>query len=192
MLALLFPVWCPFFLLWEAVKIVGRMTIDSDATINPGSKQVPTFYSGKPSETTDGYSIIAALLIAVAFGGIHCIAWSFQFPSHPEQLIWRISSLTITCAPAFELVTLLIAGFSTGWVQDWFGVIGLVVLPPYIFARGIPLLVLPLMALRSLPPRHIRYSSGQLSYHIYRACFFFVLCILAFHLFSGIGQRTRS
>ena len=34
-----------------------------------------------------------------SFGGIHCIAWSFAFPSSTEQLLWRISSIAITGIP---------------------------------------------------------------------------------------------
>lgn len=26
------------------------------------------------------------------FGMIHCLAWHFQFPSLPEQILWRVSS----------------------------------------------------------------------------------------------------
>ncbi|TFK31145.1 hypothetical protein BDQ12DRAFT_619452, partial [Crucibulum laeve] len=32
------------------------------------------------------------------FGGIHCIAWSFHFPSHIDQLLWRGSACIITGA----------------------------------------------------------------------------------------------
>ena len=44
-------------------------------------------------------AIIAGAVIATIFGAIHCVGWSFQFPSHPEQLLWRIASLSITCVP---------------------------------------------------------------------------------------------
>jgi hypothetical protein len=49
-----------------------------------------------------------AFVMAV-FGGIHCIAWSFDFPSHNEQLLWRISSITITGIPlAFACINILL------------------------------------------------------------------------------------
>jgi hypothetical protein len=42
---------------------------------------------------------IVGAVIATIFGAIHCVAWSFQFLSHTEQLLWRIASLSITCLP---------------------------------------------------------------------------------------------
>ena len=47
---------------------------------------------------------VISTVIAVStlvFGGLHCIAWSFDFPSRAEVLIWRIASImsaTIPCA----------------------------------------------------------------------------------------------
>lgn len=35
------------------------------------------------------------LMISV-FGGIHCIAWNFVFPTKVEQLLWRISAISVT------------------------------------------------------------------------------------------------
>ena len=44
-------------------------------------------------------SVSGMILVTVVFGGIHCIAWSFPFPSPTEQLLWRVSSITITGHP---------------------------------------------------------------------------------------------
>lgn len=38
----------------------------------------------------DTSSIAGAL-----FGGVHCLAWHFSFPSHAEQVIWKTASLGI-------------------------------------------------------------------------------------------------
>ena len=35
------------------------------------------------------------LLVACLYGGLHCLAWNSTFPSHIQQLLWRISSLKI-------------------------------------------------------------------------------------------------
>jgi hypothetical protein len=40
---------------------------------------------------------VAAILTAIAFGGTHCIAWDFHYPTAAEALLWRISSLLIVC-----------------------------------------------------------------------------------------------
>ncbi|KAF8581442.1 hypothetical protein K439DRAFT_1636153 [Ramaria rubella] len=77
---------------------------------------VPFFIIGKPArerfwKTYDGpltgreitVTSISAVFIATVFGAIHCIAWSFSFPSREEQTLWRVTSLIITCVPAFEI-----------------------------------------------------------------------------------------
>jgi hypothetical protein len=38
-------------------------------------------------------------LFGVIFGGLHCIGWSFEFPTHAEQTLWRSTSLGITAIP---------------------------------------------------------------------------------------------
>jgi len=45
----------------------------------------------------------------VVFGAIHCVAWSFHFPSHTESLLWRISSAVITTVPVFIFVATVVA-----------------------------------------------------------------------------------
>jgi len=37
--------------------------------------------------------------VAFAFGGIHCIGWSFTFSSSIERTLWRVTSLSITGFP---------------------------------------------------------------------------------------------
>jgi hypothetical protein len=46
-----------------------------------------------------GFSIFLVVAITVAFGGIHCIGWTFTFPSSTERTLWRVASLSITCVP---------------------------------------------------------------------------------------------
>ncbi|KAF8318585.1 uncharacterized protein EI90DRAFT_3083019, partial [Cantharellus anzutake] len=43
------------------------------------------------------------VLTGAIFGGIHCSAWSFPFPTHAESLIWRICAVSITVAPALGI-----------------------------------------------------------------------------------------
>lgn len=59
--------------------------------------RVGTFYAGMSLDDGDAdIAVVAASVIAALFGAIHCIGWIFAFPSHMEQLLWRI---TITCVP---------------------------------------------------------------------------------------------
>jgi hypothetical protein len=42
----------------------------------------------------NGFSVWAAFA-SLVYGGLHLLAWSAPFPTRPEVLLWRISSLTI-------------------------------------------------------------------------------------------------
>ena len=74
----------------------------------------------------DGYSdwspiiFIGGILIGFLFGGIHCIGWSFQFPSHADRMIWRVSSGIITGAPIIPLSGIILptrSPYSSPWVR---------------------------------------------------------------------------
>ncbi|KAF8315085.1 uncharacterized protein EI90DRAFT_3088906 [Cantharellus anzutake] len=39
------------------------------------------------------------LVTGIIFGGIHCLAWSYPFPTRVEKLLWRISAIIITVGP---------------------------------------------------------------------------------------------
>ncbi|PVG00176.1 hypothetical protein CPB86DRAFT_871960 [Serendipita vermifera] len=73
-----------------------------------GYTSVPTFYVGSPNDEDDmRASIIVSAAVGTVFGAIHCIAWSYPFPSHTEQLLWRLSSIAIIGVPALLFITML-------------------------------------------------------------------------------------
>jgi hypothetical protein len=61
--------------------------------------KVPMFYSGKPANWEVYAADCITLVGGVVFGAVHCIAWSFDFPSHTERFLWRLSSIAITSVP---------------------------------------------------------------------------------------------
>lgn len=134
--------------IWLLARLVG-----AEEKMEPLAKQVPTFYAGELTESENWLANCAGLAIATVFGGIHCFAWPFQFPSQAELWLWRMSSLTITCVP--------LSLFMLAWVGKRLRVHHLLSWLPtviygggvllYILARTI-LLILPFAALRSLPP----------------------------------------
>jgi hypothetical protein len=129
---------------------IGYMGRGNDH-IATGAESVPMFYSGKLNHNTERRATLAASAIATLFGAIHLIAWFFEFESHAEKWLWRISSLTITCVPPVFFV-----GFRfDARVREEARSLGfpLAVLcgVSYILARLL-LLVLPFVSLRSLPP----------------------------------------
>jgi hypothetical protein len=86
--------------------------------------------------------------ITVVFGGIHCIPWAFQFPSHEEQILWRVCALLVTCIP---IGMFLVAGLFMLMEMEDMGFLSILVPSAlYIVARMI-LIVLALMELRTLP-----------------------------------------
>jgi hypothetical protein len=125
----------------ELIGNLGSFTIDKH--------RVPTFDGSIKVNSVYAVGLLGVgFLMATIFGGIHCIAWFFAFPTFQEQVLWRISAVTIICAP--WLIPL--AMFS----QDIVGatMCSLIVFIStilYITGRAI-LLVLMVTTLRSLPP----------------------------------------
>jgi hypothetical protein len=113
-------------------------------------KRVPTFYAGTIVMDDTGNSLMTAeILIAMVFGGIHCIAWSFSFPTHVEQVLWRASSITIISVP-FSFVVLGVV-LDLLRLPNFLALFLFFFLPLiYIFSR-LALLILSLISLRSLP-----------------------------------------
>lgn len=115
------------------------------------------FYSGELIGGEGYYVAFAGGLVATMFGGIHCIAWSFQFPTHTEQILWRVSSLAITCVPVLEvgLWKMFDSLHLPKRLNDVLSVLGGTIIATalllHIAARLI-LLVLAFMSLRVLPP----------------------------------------
>jgi hypothetical protein len=131
-----------------------------DDVIEKGAKGVPTFHVGTLTNGEVMVAAFAAMLISTLFGGLHCVAWSFEFPSYIERLLWRIASIAITSAPLTVFTCAIVymhysnhraSGF---FGPDWLFIILAITLftaaAVYIISCVI-LLVLPFMSLRSLP-----------------------------------------
>jgi hypothetical protein len=133
-----------------------------DDVIKPGANQVPTFYVGELSTKKDALipTLVrfAVMVIAIIFGGIHFVAWSFKFPSHIEQLLWRIACITIVAIPLLLFILAVITHFPescdnfrfSAWEVVIIFIIFISLSVVYIIGR-LMLLVLSFMALRSLP-----------------------------------------
>ncbi|KAF8331701.1 uncharacterized protein EI90DRAFT_2841839, partial [Cantharellus anzutake] len=118
----------------------------------------------------------------IIFGGIHCLAWSFPFPTPKETLLWRISAIIIVACPipyalhmSIRRITLLPADNiyrsalgdfrftithcqATDVCSSVVELCGLLMEASYIIAR-ITLLVLTFTSLRSPPPDLYRTPS---------------------------------
>jgi len=147
-------------------SILGRMaemTLQSnDISIDQVNLRVPTFYSSAIIGRAENQIICASSFMAILFGSIHCVGWTFAFRTHVEQLLWQISSATITIIPFCMLVPSAIYILQKNTypllmevVDRQWGLVGLILLllplPFYIGARFI-LLIEACMGLRSLSP----------------------------------------
>lgn len=83
---------------------IGPFPIPNDATSRIGKSltgqldqvDYSTFF-GAEAEIT----ILGALvsLVGALFGGLHCLAWNFDFPTRTEALLWKVSSVATTVLP---------------------------------------------------------------------------------------------
>ncbi|PVG02864.1 hypothetical protein CPB86DRAFT_750855 [Serendipita vermifera] len=66
---------------------------------------VPTFYPGNLSDSDNmSAPVLVSSVVGTVFGAIHCIAWSYPFPSHAEQVLWRLSSIAIIGVPVLLFI----------------------------------------------------------------------------------------
>jgi len=102
----------------------------------------------------DIYPLSIGCLGGIVFAGLHCVGWSFSFPTHTEKILWRTASLTMGCSGA---VNLLFVVHTFWWrrsslaINEPFLLVGSIGAYIYIAAR-VTLMVLMLSSLRSLPP----------------------------------------
>jgi len=154
-----FESWIGRVLAWPFVKplyIMLAPASDDSYTYTEDKKRVGTFY---PTDWVTGskeFSIFLVVVITVAFGGIHCVGWSFTFPSTVERTMWRVASLLIVCIPVvfiplggFVIMIDKLLGRCFG--PSFEDMIAVLVLFLYLLGR-LALLVLPVLCLRSLPP----------------------------------------
>ncbi|KAI9508289.1 hypothetical protein F5148DRAFT_979998 [Russula earlei] len=148
------PFMKPFVIFWGELKECEN------------SKRINTFYPCKqfiqPGTGTYRGMLFTGFIVTsagLAFGGIHCIGWSFAFPSGVERKFWRVTSVSITAIP---MVLMLELGLfltpppspdnrAFNWAFNAGFMVHILLILLYIFGR-FALLVLPFLCLRSLPP----------------------------------------
>ncbi|KAJ7910802.1 hypothetical protein B0H13DRAFT_1615283 [Mycena leptocephala] len=93
-------------------------------------------------------------LVGTVFGAIHCAAWNTDFPTTVEMWMWRSCSLLIVEIPAVILLFVVLGNFIDIY-ESHLGELMLTIrfvvgISLYVIARLV-LIILPLVALRSLP-----------------------------------------
>jgi len=151
--------WLVRVLVWPLLKPSTTMLGDDEADDLEGKRRVATFYPAKWVTESEGSSYFLVAIITMVFGGIHCIGWSFTFPSNIEGTLWRVASLSITSVPMVVLPLLLLTDALDKYLlrvpetetYSCQNISTLFLFFLYILSRCV-LLLLPFLCLRSLPP----------------------------------------
>ena len=152
--------FAPIYILIIEPFIVARSSVKDlimcDAMpLSPIQFSVPTFYAPS-SSYANKVAIFIGLFIGAIFGGIHCVAWSFGFPTVQEVYIWRACAATLVAIPVVLYV--IVENERMENAESCFHyfpilrslmVYFLIVL--YCLSRAL-LIALSTLALRSLPP----------------------------------------
>jgi len=126
--------------------------------------KTPTFYAfptrSKHISRQSAVNCSVVVLVSAIFGLIHCVGWSFTFPSILERTLWRVCAITITIVPVVAVGLHLVASAfklfkihnTVPWVYLVRGLSLLfrLIIVVYLFAR-LALIVEGLIALRHLP-----------------------------------------
>ena len=87
-------------------------------------------------------------IVAMLFGGIHCAAWNFPFPSQTDLITWRVSSSIIVAVPCIFLIVSVGSGIISESYNYHYFVFAIVL---YGLAR-LTLFVIAFIAMWHLPP----------------------------------------
>ncbi|KAF7984870.1 hypothetical protein HWV62_10847 [Athelia sp. TMB] len=119
--------------------------------------RVPTFWAGNADGDDAVIADVIALLVAMVFGAVHCIAWFDSSQSPLEQQLWRASAIAIITTPAALVlaVGLMILLNMVPWVSDEFktivlGLLWVLIASIYAAAR-LALIVVSFTSLGMLP-----------------------------------------
>ncbi|KAF9065796.1 hypothetical protein BDP27DRAFT_1297995 [Rhodocollybia butyracea] len=109
--------------------------------------RVPTFYGGPPRHfygKDSLYPMSLEMFLGAIFGAIHCVAWTFQFPTNVERILWQTTSLCMTLIPLVFMSVILVIILP---ICKWTNLVSFIA---YIVAR-LTTFVLAFTLLRDLP-----------------------------------------
>ncbi|KIM19874.1 hypothetical protein M408DRAFT_39406, partial [Serendipita vermifera MAFF 305830] len=88
------------------VELILSYTIgqqDNYVTLS-NQRSIPMFWSGRMEDEELGLAGFGPSILGAAFGSIHCIAWSYEFPSHAELILWRIACISMILVPFVAII----------------------------------------------------------------------------------------
>ncbi|ESK84724.1 hypothetical protein Moror_607 [Moniliophthora roreri MCA 2997] len=148
----------PLFIIWHISTLSSFVVRTGDSKKYEFVERM--FCSRLPNDSLQLHITIYA--IAAVFGAIHCIPWAFHFPTHTEQLLWRICAISIAAAPiamgAVHLYNKVLNDLAPRWLNKLVRITTILLSMFYIFSR-VALIFLAFTALRDLSPS--AYKSVQ-------------------------------
>lgn len=139
---------------WQRIMGYVMGFQDDFATLRQCTR-VPTFWAGNADGNDATTADAIALLVAMAFGAVHCMAWFDSSQSHLEQQLWRASAIAIITAPAALVLVLflqlpLMEKISEETVYIFIGSLWVLIALIYAAAR-LALIVISFTSLSMLP-----------------------------------------
>lgn len=144
---------------WPKPKDIGvPFYVETDATVSPSTftkiaeaapitfLQTRRYYIAQSSvhqpiegrikkEHVDRLIVLTSILSISLYGGIHLFAWNLEFPTQVEQLLWRISALTVGIAPTISALLVLMEDLVFGTTDRLSKWSVTVLAPAYVAAR---------------------------------------------------------
>jgi hypothetical protein len=85
--------------LYSQARAFAPSTLGANAVFERPEDEIDVRLRGRvTNDSCDGHMRMEVVVLPVAvfcmvFGGIHCVAWNFSFPSRAEQIFWHVASL---------------------------------------------------------------------------------------------------
>lgn len=90
------PIFIVLFIFASIRDIISTFNLSRNA------KSVPIFYAPR-TENELGIEFIISAIIGFVYGGFHCLAWNFIFPTDADRIFWRTASVCITVLPLLAI-----------------------------------------------------------------------------------------
>jgi hypothetical protein len=98
--------------LLDTIMIPFHQLLGSMVNFTSGKYRVVTFDGSNELDDLSRIIILfAGYGMATVFGGIHCIAWSFAFPTYQEQILWRMCAIGIILVPWLGLLLNIVTAY---------------------------------------------------------------------------------
>lgn len=88
----------------EIVRLGPSLTWSSRLDANHKFLPLPnhSIHTRAQNDSWEVHRVLSGLVLGgTLFGGLHCLAWNFQFPTPGETIAWRVSAVLITVTPVF-------------------------------------------------------------------------------------------